>query len=185
MDKAVPIPLPGEVAATVVTATDIVVELAVATGFLVIIIGLHGWFLSIASKNFSTRFAVLTPQTAGWRINALMSGTVAALVAIHLIETLIWTAPIYALDAIRNFRDAYSFVLQAYTTLGDSSVDLGRQYRLIGPVIAMSGLFTFGWTGSALVYVMSQILRLEARRARLRAFGKAASMSDVRGPFGA
>ena len=75
-------------------------------------------------------------------------------------------------------------MFEAYTTLGESVVTLPDKYRLIGPVIAMSGLFTFGWTGSALVYVMSQILRLEARRSRIVALGKAAALDDIRGPFG-
>ena len=32
-------------------------------------------------------------------------------------------------------------------------------WRLAGPMIAISGLFTFSWTGSVLVYVMTEIGR--------------------------
>ena len=42
-------------------------------------------------------------------------------------------------------------------------------WRLLGPVIAISGLFTFGWTASVLVYVMNQVGNLHSHRARAQA----------------
>jgi hypothetical protein len=36
-------------------------------------------------------------------------------------------------------------------TLGETSTVLPEKFRAIGPMIAISGLFTFGWTGSSLV----------------------------------
>ena len=48
-------------------------------------------------------------------------------------------------------RDSYYFVLESYTTLGEGNVTLPDRWRLLGPIIGMSGLFTFGWTGSVLV----------------------------------
>ncbi|HJS61739.1 MAG TPA: two pore domain potassium channel family protein, partial [Pseudolabrys sp.] len=37
---------------------------------------------------------------------------------------------------------------------------------LLGPIIAMSGLFTFGWTGSILVSIMTDFGRYDMLRAR-------------------
>ena len=48
-------------------------------------------------------------------------------------------------------------------------VALPDRWRLIGPVIAISGLFTFGWTGSVLVYVMGQTGKLHAERSKAAA----------------
>jgi hypothetical protein len=36
-----------------------------------------------------------------------------------------------------------------------------KDYQRLGPMIAMPGFFTFGWIGSALVFVMNKIPRLE------------------------
>ena len=80
---------------------------------------------------------------------------------LHLIETLIWAAPLYVSGIIPNLRDAYYYVLESYTTLGEGNISLPYAWRLIGPIIAISGLFTFGWTGSVLVNVMSDFMKLD------------------------
>ena len=178
------IPIPPVVLDLVVTAGDVIVELAVATAFLILIIAIHGWCLTLASGRFSRRFALMDWRTPVWRINLVMSATIATLVTIHLCEAAIWATPLFALGTTRNFRDAYSYVLEAYTTLGEAQVVLPTKFRLLAPVIAVSGLFTFGWTGSALVYVMTQVLRLEAVRARRKAAGSATAPDDGKGPFG-
>jgi hypothetical protein len=162
--------VPPEVAAVATEATaaltNPIVELALATLILIPIIVVHGWCLGRVSKLFSSRFALYTPATPGWRISVLSSTTIALLVVIHLLETLLWTIPLISLGMIDTFRDAYYYVLEAYTTLGEGTIALPDQWRLIGPVIAISGLFTFGWTGSILVYVMTQIGKLHAERSK-------------------
>jgi hypothetical protein len=141
-------------------------ELGFATLVLVLIILVHGWCLSRVSRLFSTRFALYTPRTPRWRVNAVMSTTIAVLAIIHLFETFIWTVPIWRFGMIPKLRDAYYYVLEAYTTLGEGNVLLPDRWRLVGPVIAISGLFTFGWTGSVLVYVMSEIGKLHSESSR-------------------
>lgn len=141
-------------------------ELAFSTVVLVIIIVFHGWCLNGVSKNFSTRFALYTPHTPRWRVSSLSSLTIAALVVIHLFETMLWAIPIWQFGIIPNFRNAYYYVLEAYTTLGEGNVSLPDEWRLAGPVIAISGLFTFGWTASVLVYVMNQIAKLHSQTSR-------------------
>ena len=58
-------------------------------------------------------------------------------------------------------------MLEAYTTLGEGAVSLPEPWLLIGPIIAMSGLFTFGWTASVLVGIMTEYGQLDRSRARL------------------
>jgi hypothetical protein len=52
------------------------------------------------------------------------------------------------------------FCANAYTTLGMGSLDVDPHWRNISPIIAISGLFTFAWTTSALVDVMASNGRL-------------------------
>lgn len=162
--------VPPDVAAVATEATaaltNPIVELALATLILIPIIVVHGWCLGRVSKLFSSRFALYTPATPGWRVSVLTSSTIALLVIIHLVETVLWTIPLISLGMIDTFRDAYYYVLEAYTTLGEGTIALPDQWRLMGPVIAISGLFTFGWTGSVLVYVMTQIGKLHAERSK-------------------
>ena len=101
---------------------------------------------------------------------------------LHFLETLLWAVPIQATGLIPEMRDSYYFVLESYTTLGEGPVNLPEQWRLIGPIIAMSGLFTFGWTGSVLVSIMTEFGRLDRSRARSEKSEKDAAGSDPPDP---
>ncbi len=145
-----------------ITQPGFFAELGYALIVLVIVIVFHGWCMAQISRFFGRRFARFTSATRQWRVSFLMSVTIALLALSHLFETFIWAAPIWLLGLIPNLRDAYYFVLEAYTTLGESTVTLPESWRLLGPLIAISGLFTFSWTGSVLVYVMTEIGRRHA-----------------------
>jgi hypothetical protein len=100
----------------------------------------------------------------------MLAVTIAALAVLHFAETLIWAVPLYVRDIIPSMRDSYYYVLESYTTLGEGNVTLPDRWRLLGPIIGMSGLFTFGWTGSVLVSIMTdfgKFDRLQARRERV------------------
>jgi len=159
-------PPPAATTAVTETLTNPVVELLLATLILVPVIVIHGWCLGRVSKFFSGRFALFTSETAAWQVSLLTGTTIAILVIIHLMETLLWTVPLTELGMIDNFRDAYYYVLEAYTTLGEGNVALPDAWRLVGPIIAISGLFTFGWTGSVLVYVMTEVGKFHAARSK-------------------
>jgi len=132
----------------------------------VIMISVHGWCLGSASRRFAIGLAALPPSAPGWRVSLLVSMTIGLLAQIHLLESLIWVVPIWWLGLIPSLHDTYLYVLEAYTTLGEGSVSLPQGWRIVGPMIAMSGLFTFSWTGSVLVYVMTESSRRHASRAR-------------------
>ena len=141
-------------------------EIAIATLFLVVVIGIHGICLGQISKHFSTRFAKLTAQSPRWRPAMLAAVAIALIVVLHFAETHIWAGSLLGLEMIATYRDAYFYVLEAYTTLGEGPDYLPDGYRLISPVIALTGLFTFGWSGSVLVYIVGQTGRLHAERSK-------------------
>ena len=69
---------------------------------------------------------------------------------------MMWAWQIWSSGLIPALRDSYYFVHENYTTPGDNTVSLPKAWRLIGPVIALSGLFNFGWTASAFVNMTSE-----------------------------
>jgi hypothetical protein len=143
-------------------------ELLFAMIVFVLIIGVHGWSMTTISRLFTEQLARLPSRAAQWKVNALMGLTISLLAVTHLAETLLWAVPIWASGLIPTARDSYYFVLETYTTLGDSNIALPDAWRLIGPMIAISGLFTFSWTGSVLVFVVGETGRrhsAELRRA--------------------
>jgi hypothetical protein len=149
-------------------------ELGFCLIIVVIMISVHGWCIGTVSRRFATSLENLPKTAAAWRISLLVSVTIASLALVHLLETLIWVFPIWWMALIPTFRDTYLYVLEAYTTLGKGQVVLPTGWQLIGPMIAISGLFTFSWTGSVLVYVMSESSKRHAQRAHARIVSHAA-----------
>src|SRR5271169_1090244 len=76
------------------------------------------------------------------------------LLTLHIIGLIVWAVVLTHLGLISNAKDAIYFCANAYTTLGYGQVDLDPQYRIISPIIGISGLFTFAWTTSALVNIV-------------------------------
>ena len=72
----------------------------------------------------------------------------------HLLEVLLWAGALNGAGAIPTFRDAYYYVAVTYTTLGYGEGTLTPQWRILAPMIAMSGLFAFGWTISVLFAII-------------------------------
>jgi hypothetical protein len=71
---------------------------------------------------------------------------------------------------VKHAYDAVYFCANAYSTLGMGNMDVDAHWRNISPIIGISGLFTFAWTTSALVDVVSSngrlLERLEDERER-------------------
>jgi hypothetical protein len=141
-------------------------EVLVGLAILTVIITLHGAGLRTIYRRFSRRWVSVSAHGSYWRINMTLAAAVAAMAVLHLLETLVWALPIWAGGLFPNLRDSYFYVLEAYTTLGEGTVTLPEHWRLIGPIIAMSGLFTFGWTGSVLVNVMNEFGKLDKVQAK-------------------
>jgi hypothetical protein len=82
------------------------------------------------------------------------------MLALHLVEILIWSFALTGTGLIEHAYDAIYFCANSYTTLGQGKVDVDKSWRIISPVIGISGLFTFAWTTSALVDVVTSYSRL-------------------------
>ncbi len=145
---------------------DPLLELAVGILMLIAVILVHGVRLRLINRRFSRAWSRVTTRTSHWRINLLLISVVGSLAGLHLFETLIFAAPLNAAGLFPHMRDSYYYVLESYTTLGSGRLDLPEAWRLLGPIIAMAGLFTFSWTASALVSIMTRYGSLDGQHAR-------------------
>ena len=100
----------------------------------------------------------------------LFGTTIFLLLSLHIIGIIWWAIALRHLGLIHTAKDAIYFCANAYTTLGYGQVDLDPQYRIISPIIGISGLFTFAWTTSMLVNIVrahnALIETLELERAK-------------------
>lgn len=147
-------------------------ELALGMLVLVLVITFHGWAMARVNSLFNREIARLGERAPEWRFGFLTAIGIALLTTTHLFETLMWSAPIRGFDILPNMRDTYYFVLESYTTLGASQIELPEAWRLLGPLIAISGLFTFSWTGSVLVYIVTETARHQRDVAKKKAAPK-------------
>lgn len=143
-------------------------ELVLGTIIMIFIIFVHGAGLRTINQRFNASWIQLSERASYWRLNLLLAFTIGSLATLHFIETFLWAIPVYALGLVPSMRDSYYYVLESYTTLGEGNVSLPDPWRLIGPIIAMSGLFTFGWTGSVLVSIMTEFGKIDRIRAKRR-----------------
>jgi amino acid transporter len=143
-----------------------VLEIVVGTLIMIIIIFVHGAGIRTINQRFSKSWIHVNDTTPYWRLNLLLAITIGSLAALHFAETLLWAVPVSVMGLIPSMRDSYYYVLESYTTLGEGNISLPDRWRLIGPIIAMSGLFTFGWTGSVLVSIMTEFGNLDRARAK-------------------
>jgi hypothetical protein len=151
-------------------------DLVIGSPMLILIITIHGFFLRRITDYFSRNYDLLERNYSTGKFDTTFITTIWLLLASHLIETFLWSLPMYALAMFPSMRIAFYFAAQTYTTLGMGDVVLPPEWRLLGPMIAISGLFTFGWTGSVLVVLVGELGKL--RVARYRGKSTIAASSD-------
>jgi hypothetical protein len=100
----------------------------------------------------------------------LFGSAVFLMLTLHIAGVIAWSVILSQLGLIAKSGDAIYFCANAYTTLGYGTVDIDTRYRIISPIIGISGLFTFAWTTSALVSIVTThnalLERLHEERAK-------------------
>lgn len=74
----------------------------------------------------------------------------------HILEILLIALVLCGIHAMTDFRTAFYFTGETYTTLGFGDVLLPAGWRQLATFIAMSGLFTFGWSTGVLVSIVGK-----------------------------
>jgi len=129
-------------------------------GTMLVVIGIvHASGINMISTHFSRRVKALTTQPSRWRTELLLGYTIFLLLSLHLTEIVVWAAGLHYSGLLPNWRLAGLFAANNYTALGYGNV-LPLGWGMLAPIIAISGLFTFGWTGSVLVSMVGRYNQL-------------------------
>ena len=128
-------------------------EIVLGTIPLLLTLFIHGVGMHGVQRQFERRGARIFRSGSHGQI--FMGAMILVMLATHLTEMLVWAAMINSIEAIDSFRDAFYYVAGTYTTLGYGEGSLPHDWRLIAPMIAISGLFAFGWTTGVLVNLVS------------------------------
>jgi hypothetical protein len=131
------------------------VALGIGALILVFLVMFHGAGLHlflVFRKRREKRLQLALPNLLAAML--LFGWSVLLLLALHIVEVLMWAYSLMYLGLIAHAYDAIYYCANAYTTLGYGTVDLESHWRNISPIIGISGLFTFAWTTSVLVDVV-------------------------------
>ena len=117
---------------------------------LIFVVMFHAFWIRLITGAFLKRSQRHGPVASLWRADLLFALTVMALLALHLGEVIVWSAALILGGIVTDWSKAAYFAANCYTALGEP-FNLAHEWRIVPPIIAISGIFTFAWTASVLV----------------------------------
>ncbi len=146
-----------------------VADLVFGGGILVIVVLIHAAGLRLVGDHVSRRVHAIVPRPSLWHADLLMGSVVFLLLALHLFEMFVWSAALVLSGLIPNWHNAGFFAGNTYTTIGYGTFLLPSAWEMVAPIMAISGLFTFGWSGSVLVDYVRKVQQIrDAADANMR-----------------
>jgi hypothetical protein len=136
-------------------------DLAFGGGMLLVIMLIHATGVRAVTGHVSRRTHAILARPAAWRADVLMATSVLMLLMLHLIELTVWATSLVYGGLVPSWRAAGFFAGNTYTTVGYGNFVLPQGWEMLAPIIAMSGLFAFGWSGSVLVDIVSRCQRIK------------------------
>jgi hypothetical protein len=153
-----------------------VADLIFGGTMLIVIVLVHATGVRLITNRVVRSFQDIMQRPTTWRADLLMSSAVFVLLALHLLEIAIWAAALVYSGLVPDWHRAGFFAGNTYTTVGYGAFVLPAGWRMLAPIIAISGLFTFGWSASVLVDLVSRCQKIkdaaEKKQPRDRVAGK-------------
>ena len=131
-------------------------DLLLGGGMLVLVMLVHATGVRTVTNYVVRRSKVLLARPSRWRVDVLMSLTVFMLLGLHLLEIFGWAATLVYAGLVPDWHAAGFFAGSTYTTLGYGVFILPDGWKMLAPIMAISGLFAFGWSVSVLVDLMAR-----------------------------
>lgn len=128
---------------------------------LVFVIMFHAFWIRIITSSYLKQTHALRLRASLWRADLLFTVTVMMLLALHLAEVVVWSAALKFGDIVGDWSSAAYFAANCYTALGEP-FSLPRAWRIVPPIIGISGIFAFAWTASVLVNFVARYNELRA-----------------------
>lgn len=136
------------------------VQLAVAAGFVLLMVIIHGLGLLGISRLLKLNADRLKKREMDFGAVLLVGTTGLLLFLLHIVEIVVFALFFVEVDAnVPDFADALYFSAAAYATLGTTSHFIPPEWQLIGALEALIGFVLIGWSTA---FVARTMTRLEA-----------------------
>jgi hypothetical protein len=123
---------------------------------LAITLVIHGIGMSHMIRTSAGLMAWAKTRRAQLRTSGVFVLTILAIVALHLLEVVVWALFFIWKDAQPNVSSAFYNALVNYTTLGAGYLPI--RWRLLEGMLGMAGVLCFAFSTSALVALAQQFI---------------------------
>ena len=127
-----------------------------------VIVALHLMSLHFAIRMF--RKYVVVPDISKLRYHQtviLILSAMMLLFSLHMLTNFGWGLFIYIAGALPNYREGIFYSLENYTSLGLTLVNVDDRWRMLAPMISMSGVFCLSWSTAVLVSFFGQLYHMK------------------------
>lgn len=141
-----------------VVVADLSVQLAVAAGFVLVMVLVHSAGLVGISRALHLHDERSIPNEFGIRAAALMGTYGLLLFLLHFLEIFIFAAFFRTVGAMRSMEEALYYSTSCYATLGASAAHFPEEWRLVGGLEALIGFVLIGWSTAFMVRTLRKII---------------------------
>lgn len=142
---------------------DLVVTMGVSGLLVVITVFIHAMALWVVRLYLFRRIRGRSYNEHVFQESLLISATVMALCAAHLMEIASWAAGYMALHAVPNLQDSFYFSITTYTTVGPVGVTIDPHYRSVAGFESLLGPMMIAWSTAFLVEFVGRMRSPQAR----------------------
>jgi hypothetical protein len=143
---------------------EILLGLSITAGTLFV----HSIGMYLVMHRFEMNWASYLKEKNEFRRQFYFGRFLILMLATHLIEVLLIAAVLFGIHAFLDLRTAFYFTGETYTTLGFGDILLPPGWRQLALFIAMSGLFSFGWSTGVLVSIVGKTYEAQFQNLRNR-----------------
>ncbi len=124
---------------------------------LIICVVIQALFVLLAVSKCKPNIKVLISENKAFLAHFVFLLGVLTLLASHLLQIYVWGYALNLYGVIDSLHKAMVYAGSTYTTVGFIADPLPTQWQLLSIIMAVSGLFAFGWS-TAVVFIISQAL---------------------------
>ena len=131
--------------------------LSLAISMLVLCVLIHAIVIFFVANRGRKEIVPATEAGLNLKAHMFFMAYMLTLLVSHIVQIFIWGVTIYCFDVIQNPHVAMIYAGSTYTTVGFVSDPIPNKWQLLSMFMAISGLFTFGWSTS-IMFALSQTL---------------------------
>jgi hypothetical protein len=141
-------------------------EIMLGLSFTISTLIIHGFGMYRVMHRFELNWPQYLNEQNEFRRQWSFGRLILMMLLTHIAEILLIAVVLFGIHAFADLRTAFYYTGESYTTLGYGDVLLPKEWRQLALFIAMSGLFSFGWSTGVLVGIVGKTY--EAQFATLR-----------------